>query len=108
MYPCTPSTSVVFVTILAAIQREATGLKGLGNGMPQIQASQAVWYPSTAHSPNLARVIPGARTRLKGIKTGLLEREAVPRVLASPTQQPASLRHTDVGLLIRYLSTPAS
>src|SRR2546427_13060468 len=28
MYPCTPSTSVVFATILAAIQREATGLKG--------------------------------------------------------------------------------
>src|SRR3989442_16014536 len=28
MYPCTPSTSVVFVTILAAIEREATGLKG--------------------------------------------------------------------------------
>src|SRR3989449_9527070 len=28
MYPCTPSTSVVFVTILAAIQKEATGLKG--------------------------------------------------------------------------------
>ena len=35
MYPCTPSTSVVFVTILAAMQREATGLKGLDNRMPK-------------------------------------------------------------------------